>query len=135
MVVQLEVGTMPRPLRPGDFGAELVPKMASVPTEERVRVLELSPLLYQWLDGECNMHTAEEFLSLIDGFPSALLAVLQWKPEELASARAQLAALLTGHVDERLLMVPVGPPPQHGMGAMRPEGRSHLYAVPDSEHG
>lgn len=108
-----------------------MPRRVQVPQSTSEWVLELSPLLFRWLDAECNIHTAEELLSLIDAFPTALLSVLCWQAEELASARAQLAAILTGHVDDRLLAVAVDPPPQHGTGALQPPGWSHLHACPD----
>lgn len=65
-----------------------------------------------------TIRTAEDLLAYLDSFPAAVASALDWRVEEVWSARSKLAETLRGQVDARLLHPAVGF--RRGTGAIHP---------------
>ena len=74
-----------------DFGAEVQGTQLLVP-QDVAKILE-----------RLAVRTAEEFVSYLHAFPSAIAAGLGWKLEDVVHARAGLIAKLRGVVSDDIL--------------------------------
>lgn len=74
-----------------------------------------------------TIRTAEDLIVYLDSFPAAVASALDWRLEEVRSARSKLAETLQGQVDARLLHPALGF--LRGTGALHP-GRAQ---EPESE--
>ena len=97
--------TLP-PAKPGDLGARLTGAALSVPPDVATAL------------GRLSVGNAEELVSYLQSFPSAIASALQWTPDEVSEARQKLVAMLRGKVPDALL----DPPPaiRRAYGAMDP---------------
>ena len=66
------------------------------------------------------IQTAEEFVSYVYSFPSAIAGELGWEPEDVIRARPNLLARLRGFVPDDIL--DPKSPPRHSYGTFHPSG-------------
>lgn len=96
----------------GSFGAEVHDGKLLVPASLRKMLRKR------------NLHTAEEFVAALHGFPTGFADELGWTLRELKVARQLLLNLLAGHVNELLLDPPIEDTPPYG--ALRPGIRKQV---------
>ena len=97
-------------LAPGDFGSFVTGGRLHVPPKLHSTLLRR------------GIHSAEDFVSYANAFPSALAADLGWRPEDLVRGRVSLVSCLRGHVRSEVLS-PTDPP-RFGYGALDPRQAS-----------
>lgn len=107
---------MPLPISPsaalstskGNLGALVEAGRLLVPQE-------LVPILRR-----LQVQSAEDLVSYLAAFPTAVAHALGWSPESLREAEIELSRQLRGHVNEDLLSMPAGI--ERGFGALDPAG-------------
>jgi|HubBroStandDraft_6_1064221.scaffolds.fasta_scaffold529700_2 hypothetical protein len=92
----------------GDFGAKVQGDRLLVP--RRLGTVLISN----------HLDTAEDFVSYMQSFPTALAAQLGWTVEDVVRARTRLLEVLRGLLPDEFL--DPEPPPPRGYGALRPPG-------------
>jgi hypothetical protein len=104
----LNIRPVSSPATPGDFGGSV---------DKANSVLLLPEHIASFLASH-GVHSASEFVSYTESFPSAIAAELDWSAADVVQALSKLRDQLRGHVDEAILN-----PPQrakHVYGAFDP---------------
>ena len=102
----MTIEPLPVPSVPGDFGAIVRDDRLALPVDVARGLAALS------------IKTAEELLSYLQTFPTAVARQLGWSVDDLDRAVDQLVVALEGHVDVRVLHPEA--PVEHGLGALDP---------------
>jgi hypothetical protein len=92
---------------PNDFGAEISAGTLLVPENVAEALARLS------------VHTAEEFVSQLRAFPTAMAHELGWDIKEVRTATDRLINALRGALPDEILDPP--PSPRRRYGALNPE--------------